>query len=187
MIRAGIGFSIINIFAFWKLIPFYSYLLIISLYYTLYIFDKGDNFENHGYYNFYGFTLIVSIATPILLFVSFIIKMLYKKLFKRVLYIIIPILVIFFICYMKYLSLLRCDGYHTGLNGVKIDDDPDKYSCFYDYPKKCYIDIFSPFMDYSRFAGDCKTIRDPKQQKKYFTYFLLNEKFYENTQDLDFP
>ena len=113
--------------------------------------------------------------------------MLYKKLFKRVLYIIIPILVIFFICYMKYLSLLRCDGYHTGLNGVKIDDDPDKYSCFYDYPKKCYIDILSPFMDYSRFIGDCKTIRDPKQQKKYFTYYLLDEKFYENTTRFGFP
>ena len=99
----------------------------------------------------------------------------------------IPILVIIFICYLKYLSLLRCDGYHIGLNGVKIDDDPKKYSCFYDYPKKCYIDILSPFMDYSRLAGDCKTIRDPKMQKTYFTYFLLDEKFYENTTRFGFP
>ena len=187
VIRAGIGFSIINIFVFWRLIPFYSYLLIISLYYTLYTFDKGDNFENHGYYNFYGFVLTTSIATPILLFVSFIINMLYKQLFKRILYIIIPLLVIFFICYMKYRSLLRCDGYHTGLNGVKIDDDPDKYSCFYDYPKKCYIDILSPFMDYSRFIGDCKTIRDLKEQKKYFSYYLLDHQFYEKTTRFGFP
>ena len=70
---------------------------------------------------------------------------------------------------------------------MKIDDDKDKYSCFYDYPKKCYIDILSPFMDYSSFAGNCKTIRSLKDQKKYFTYFLIKEKDYENTTRFGFP
>jgi hypothetical protein len=70
---------------------------------------------------------------------------------------------------------------------MKIDDNKEKYSCFYDYPKKCYIDIFSPFMDYSLFAGNCKTIRSLENQKKYFTYFLINEKDYENTTRFGFP
>ena len=53
-------------------------------------------------------------------------------------------------------------------------------NCFYDYPKNCY-------MDYYYFAGDCKTIRDLKQQKTYFTYFLIDEKNYINTTRFGFP
>ena len=70
---------------------------------------------------------------------------------------------------------------------MKIDDNKEKYSCFYDYPKTCYIDLLSPFMDFSSFAGNCKTIRSLKDQKKYFTYFLIEEKNYENTTKFGFP
>ena len=70
---------------------------------------------------------------------------------------------------------------------MKIDDNNDKYSCFYDYPKNCYIDILSPFMDYSAFAGNCKTIRSLENQKKYFTYFLIDEKDFVNTTKFGFP
>ena len=83
--------------------------------------------------------------------------------------------------------LFNCYGYHIGLNGMKIDDNKEKYSCFYDYPKTCYIDLLSPFMDFSSFAGNCKTIRSLKNQKKYFTYFLIEEKDYENTTKFGFP
>ena len=187
VLRAGISFSIILIFTIWKLIPFSIFLFIISLYYTLYIFDKSDNFENHGYYNFYGFTFTVLIVTPFLYYITYVIKLIYKKLYKHLLYILAPVLIILFILYLKYLSLLHCRGYHIGLNGQKIDDDPNKYSCFYDYPKKCYINLLSPFMDYSYFAGNCKTIRSLKDQKTYFTYFLIDEKDYENTTRFGFP
>jgi hypothetical protein len=54
---------------------------------------------------------------------------------------------------------------------MKIDDNNDKYSCFYDYPKNCYIDILSPFMDYSAFAGNCKTIRSLENQKNILLIF----------------
>ena len=67
--------------------------------------------------------------------------------------------------------LFNCYGYHIGLNGMKIDDNKEKYSCFYDYPKTCYIDLLSPFMDFSSFAGNCKTIRSLKNQKNILHIF----------------
>ena len=187
-LKASISFSIISVFTYWKLISFSNLLIISFTYITFYIFDHSDNFENHGYYNFYGFITLISIEIPLFLYISYISKFIKKKLFKQLGYLITPALVIFLIFYLKYKILKNCYRYNIGLNGVKIDDDPQKYSCFYDYPKKCYIDILSPFMDYSYYAGgDCKTIRDLKEQKRYFTYFLIDEKNYENTTKFGFP
>ena len=187
VLRAGFSYSIIITLAFWNLISLSNFFIISSAYLSLFIYDNDDNFVNHGYYNFYGFFFFVLIVTPILLYLTYIIKLILKKLYKKIFYSLIPILIIFLIIGIKYLFLLNCYGYHIGLNGMKIDDDKDKYSCFYDYPKKCYIDILSPFMDYSSFAGNCKTIRSLKDQKKYFTYFLIKEKDYENTTRFGFP
>ena len=187
ILRASISYSIIFILTFWKLIPFSYFLLITSMYFSLYLYDNGDNFEKHGYYNLYGFIFLCLIFSSIFLYLTYIIKLILIKSYKIICYILIPTLIIFSIFFIRYLFLLNCYGYHTGLNGMKIDDNKEKYSCFYDYPKKCYIDIFSPFMDYSLFAGNCKTIRSLENQKKYFTYFLINEKDYQNTTRFGFP
>ena len=187
ILKASISYSLIFILTFWQLLRFSYFLLITSMYFSLYLYDNGDNFEKHGYYNLYGFILFFLIFTSILLYLTYIIKLILIKSYKIICYILIPTLIIFLICFIKYLFLLNCYGYHTGLNGMKIDDNKEKYSCFYDYPKKCYIDIFSPFMDYSLFAGNCKTIRSLENQKQYFTYFLINEKDYENTTKFGFP
>ena len=187
ILKASISYSLIFILTFWQLIPFSYFLLITSMYFSLYLYDNGDDLEKHGYYNLYGFIFFFLIIASIMIYLTYIIKLILIKSYKRICYIIIPTLIIFLICFIKYLFLLNCYGYHTGLNGMKIDDNKEKYSCFYDYPKKCYIDIFSPFMDYSLFAGNCKTIRSLENQKKYFTYFLINEKDYENTTRFGFP
>ena len=187
ILKASISYSLIFILTFWQLIPFSYFLLVTSMYFSLYLYDNGDDLEKHGYYNLYGFIFFFLIIASILIYLTYIIKLILIKSYKRICYIIIPTLIIFLICFIKYLFLLNCYGYHTGLNGMKIDDNKEKYSCFYDYPKKCYIDIFSPFMDYSLFAGNCKTIRSLENQKKYFTYFLINEKDYENTTRFGFP
>ena len=187
VLRAGISFSIICVMAAWRLTHFSNLLLILSLYFTIFAYDHGDTFSNHGYYNFYGFNIVISVFIPLFLYLSYVGKLIFQKSFKRLLYVLTPVIFILFICYLRYLSLVKCSGYHIGLNGVKIDDNPDKYSCFYDYPKNCSIDLLSPFMDYSRIGGDCKTIRDLKEQKTYFTYFLIPEKKYENTTRFGFP
>ena len=187
VLKAGISYSIIFVLAFWNLISFSSFSVITSSYLALYIFDNDDNFENHGYYNFYGFFFVSLISIPILLYITYIIKLIIIKSYIKIFYILIPIIIILFIVFLKYMFLFNCYGYHIGLNGMKIDDNKEKYSCFYDYPKTCYIDLLSPFMDFSSFAGNCKTIRSLKNQKKYFTYFLIEEKDYENTTKFGFP
>ena len=187
ILRASISFSIISVYTFWQLISLSNYLIIISIYFTLFIFDHYDDFEKHGYYNFYAFIILNSIGVPLLIYLTCLVNLFYHKLFKHLLYCITPAIIIFIIFYIRYLFLLNCYGYNIGLNGVKIDDNPNKYSCFSDYPKNCYIDILSPFMDYSYHAGNCKTIRSLENQKKYFTYFLIEEKEYEKTTKFGFP
>ena len=187
VLKSGISYSLIFILAYWKLISPSNFFIITSTFLSLYLYDNGDNFENHGYYNFYGFIILIFLIIPVLLYITYIIKLILAKSYKMILCVLIPILINFLIVAIKYQYLLNCNGYHIGLNGMKIDDNKDKYSCFYDYPKKCYIDILSPFMDYSSFAGNCKTIRNLKEQKKYFTYFLIEEKDYKNTTRFGFP
>ena len=187
VLKAGISYSIIFVLAFWSLISFSAFSLVTSSYLALYIFDNDDNFANHGYYNFYGFFFVSLISIPILLYITYIIKLIIIKSYIKIFYILIPIIIILFIVFLKYMFLFNCYGYHIGLNGMKIDDNKEKYSCFYDYPKTCYIDLLSPFMDFSSFAGNCKTIRSLKNQKKYFTYFLIEEKDFEKTTKFGFP
>jgi hypothetical protein len=152
------------------------------------MFDNKDTFENHGYYSIYGFIMISLLGIPIVTYISYIIYFSRKKLYKHLAILLAPLIIICTVCYIRFLFLVNCYGYHIGLNGVKIDDDPTKYSCFYDYPKKCYIDILSPFFDYSPIAGrSCKTIRNLKKQKEYFTYFLIDNKKFENTTKFGFP
>ena len=67
ILRASISFSIISVYTFWKLISFSNYLIIISIYFTLFIFDHYDDFEKHGYYNFYAFIILNSIGVPLLI------------------------------------------------------------------------------------------------------------------------
>ena len=187
ILRASFSFSIISVLAYWKLISSSNYFLIVSIYLSLFIFDHYDNFENHGYYNFYAFLILTFLETLPLIYLSYIYKFIYQQLYRQLLYILTPLIVILTICYIRYKMLLNCYGYNIGLNGVKIDDNPNKYSCFSDYPKNCYIDILSPFMDYSFHAGNCKTIRSLEMQKTYFTYFLIEEDNYKNTTRFGFP
>ena len=147
VLKASISYSLIFILTIWRLLSFSYFLLITSMYYALYFHDHGDGFEKHGYYNMYGFILFFLIFSSILLYLTYIIKLILIKSYRTIGYILIPTLIIFLIFYIKYIFLVNCYGYHTGLNGMKIDDNKEKYSCFYDYPNNCYIDIFSPFME----------------------------------------
>ena len=74
VLKAGISYSIIFVLAFWSLISFSAFSLVTSSYLALYIFDNDDNFANHGYYNFYGFFFVSLISIPILLYITYIIK-----------------------------------------------------------------------------------------------------------------
>ena len=68
VLKASISYSLIFILTFWQLLPFSYFLLITSMYFSLYLYDNGDNFEKHGYYNLYGFIFFFLIFTSILLY-----------------------------------------------------------------------------------------------------------------------
>ena len=92
ILRASISYSIIFILTFWKLIPFSYFLLITSMYFSLYLYDNGDNFEKHGYYNLYGFIFLCLIFSSIFLYLTYIIKLILIKSYKIICYILIPTL-----------------------------------------------------------------------------------------------
>ena len=51
ILKSSICYSLIFILAFWKLLPLSYFIVITSVYLSLFIYDHNDNFENHGYYN----------------------------------------------------------------------------------------------------------------------------------------
>ena len=106
VLRAGISFSIICVLTIWRLTHFSNLLLIVSLYLTIYAYDHEDNFYKHGYYNFYGFNIVISVFIPLFFYLSYVGKLIYQKLFKQLLYVLTPVVFTLFICYLRYLSFI---------------------------------------------------------------------------------
>ncbi len=68
ILKASISYSLIFILTFWQLIPFSYFLLVTSMYFSLYLYDNGDDLEKHGYYNLYGFIFFFLIIASILIY-----------------------------------------------------------------------------------------------------------------------
>ena len=100
-------------------------------------------------------------------------------------------MILFFISfYVFYVIIVDCSYWNKGLNNIEIDNDKNKYSCAIRSPKKCYMNAFLNFFDFSKMIEyNCDS---PKYQSTFFETlenytFYYDSIFDDNVSVLNFP
>jgi len=115
-----------------------------------YTYSHGQDFHDHGLYNFLGYIIIVFIIM-IVLFPFNIIIYVNKNKKKKALYLYLPFLIFFFFFFFFVMRpKLSCKDWSKGLNDTYIDNDPKKYGCQIKIPKICFYNIGTYFLDISK-------------------------------------
>ena len=96
---------------------------------------------------------------------------------------------IIFINILIYISIQKeyyCKDWAKGLNNTFINNNKNIYPCSINIPKeKCLIDIFSPFLDFSKFLNiNCK---NRNKNEKYLLMSISNLKNLTNINKIGYP
>jgi len=118
--------------------------------FIFYKYSHGDEFYDHGFFNFLGHNLIIIISL-ILIFPFNILIYLIKIKNKSLIFIYLAIIIFLFFIYINYFhSILSCKEWPKGLNNTFIENDKNKYGCEIKIPKICPYKIGSYFLDISK-------------------------------------
>ena len=155
---------IIQLIIFKKISKLHIIHIIVS--FTLfYCYSHGMDFENHGYFNFFLYFIIVAILTSIMAPFNLIIFCMPKIKNKKLFFIYLGALCFFAILFYFYLFNYKtnCSDWSKGLNNTYIDNNTKKYGCQIQIPTKCSYKIFKYVQDYTKLSGkNCKSLNNKK-------------------------
>ena len=150
-----------------------------------YNYSHGDEFYDHGFFNFLGHNLIVIISL-ILIFPINILIYLIKKNNKALIFIYLTFLIIIFFLYIQVFHFnLNCKDWARGLNNTYIENNIKIYGCEIKIPKICPYKIGSYFLDMSKIYN-VKCGEDLSGRKKTIKY-AKSPYINENTTRFGYP
>ena len=131
------------------------YIPIIS--YLLYFVDNGSDLSHHGSYN--KMIFYVLFCAFFVLFIYFcLIKYIYRN--YRIIFVSLTLSLIWIIIYTNIKIRKNCDTWYNGLNGIKLENNPNFDKCKIVQPKKCWINLLDGIFDVSRILNeDCNNFR----------------------------
>ena len=146
------------------IIPAYAYIV--------HFYDTGGDLIHHGAYNKIIFYFLI-IFIGIILSILYLLFTLYTKNYKIIFWSIISFF-LFCIIFTRYKVSHGCINWANGLNGLRIENDPERDKCYFPSPKKCWINMIDGIFDVSRIIGEtCETFR--KDEKKELYKLLSND------------
>ena len=133
---------------------------IIITFITFYCYSHGMVFENHGYYNFILFFVLVAVMTVIMAPFDIMKYCMERnkntKLLLKYLFSFLCLSILFYFYLFNYKS--NCSDWSKGLNNTYIENNTTKYGCQIRIPTKCTYKIFKYVQDFTKFSGkDCKS------------------------------
>ena len=152
---------------------------------NIYIYSHGQEFFDHGFFNFLGFLIIIIIT--MLLFLPFTIFIYLIKIKNKIfvfLYLSFLIFLFFFYIYFIHINL-SCKDWPKGLNNTYIDNNKTIYGCQIKIPKYCPYKIGSYFLDISKITNN-KCRGDLSGKEKTFE-FSNSPYINENTTRFGYP
>ena len=163
-----IGYSKIHLFS------------ILLIYVILFLIDHKDKIQQHGFYNFIGFTLTTLFFIILLCLIQFL-SYLYKKhnYFMLIIFLIAG-LSIFISSKIFKINNFNCNNWERGLNNSFIDNLSKDYPCYIKIPKphSCYLAEIGPYFDFTtKYRPSCLDKKIMKFEK---------EKFFKNFENLNF-
>ena len=137
---------------FYKLLSKLHIIHFLLIFLAFYRYSNGNNFEDHGYYNFVYFFIITFLIIILIIPLNFFVYIMKngKKmnyLFKIILSLIMFIYSCFFFIYSKGSN---CDDWGKGLNSTSIINNNSIYGCQIQFPKKCSYKLFYFFQDFTK-------------------------------------
>ena len=141
---------------------------IIFSFVLFYLYSHGLDFEDHGYFNFKGYLILLIIFIILFSPINALIYLIQKKKNKIIILIyfvfLISILILINILYNIY--KIDCINWPKGLNNTFLDNNSTKYGCQIIFPNRCPYNIFKNFLDYTKFTGkNCQKFNiDAKQR-----------------------
>ena len=146
------------------------YIPIIS--YLLYFVDNGSDLSHHGSYN--KMIFYVLFCAFFVLFIFFcLIKYIYRN--YRIIFVSLTLSLIWIIIYTNIKIRKNCDTWYNGLNGIKLENNPNFDKCKIVQPKKCWINLLDGIFDVSRILNeDCNNFRGGEKIEllKYLPHLL---------------
>ena len=143
---------------------------IILFFILFYSYSHGLDFENHGYFNFKGYFILLIILFIIFLPINVLIYLIQKNKNKKKLIIFIYTIILIFILilinilYNKYTT--DCSDWPKGLNNTFLEYNSTKYGCQIIFPSRCPYPVFKNILDYTKFVGkECKKFGIDAKQK----------------------
>ena len=160
---------------------------IIIILITFFKYSHGQNFYDHGYYNFFFYIFLLSIMTIAFLPIDIFI-IIFKRIKKSVKLIIIYFLLILFAFIFLSTSKKVCDDWPKGLNNTSIENDKSKYGCQIQIPKLCLYKSFEYFQDYTMLTRKkCKNNKNGKEQKKKLLKLSKSPYINKNVKRIGYP
>ena len=136
-------------------------------------YNHGMDFEDHGYFNFFFYFIIVGIFNLLMLPLDIFIYCLKKDNNKKLVLIYLGLFLLFGFIIYNYLFNYKsnCSEWPKGLNDTFLENNSSKYGCQIKFPKTCAYKVFDFIQDYSKIRGyDCKTLNDIKIKEKLFKF-----------------
>ena len=150
--------------------------------YLLYFVDNGSDLSHHGSYN--KMIFYVLFCAFFVLFIFFcLIKYIYRN--YRIIFVSLTLSLIWIIIYTNIKIRKNCDTWYNGLNGIKLENNPNFDKCKIVQPKKCWINLLDGIFDVSRILNeDCNNFRGGEKMEllKYLpplNYTWLNESHFD--------
>ena len=165
---------------------------IILFFILFYSYSHGLDFENHGYFNFKGYFILLIILFIIFLPINVLIYLIQKNKNKKKLIIFIYTIILIFILilinilYNKYTT--DCSDWPKGLNNTFLEYNSTKYGCqIIDAKQKILKLSNSPFINDSvNLIGYTLTNKDPICNLDFIDTDNIIEKFFlKNLVDME--
>ena len=134
---------------FYKIITKLHLIHIAITCFYFYKYSHGRDFDDHGYFNIFGF---ISLFIIILLFLfPFNIIIYLKKKIKYLFFFIFIFIINLFLFYsLTKFGFLNCDDWPKGLNNTYINNDKSIYDCQIMIPKICPYKFGKYFLDLTK-------------------------------------
>ena len=159
---------------------------IIIVFIFFFNYSHGLNFDDHGYFNFFYYCVLISLFSTILMPFDYILKQ--KKANNIIKIIIIYLQIIIYSNYFLSNSQKNCNDWGKGLNNTFIENDSSKYGCQIQFPKLCIYKILGYFQDYSKLLRkNCKNYKNGKLLRSKILKNSLSSYINDKTTRIGYP
>ena len=177
--------SILLQLIFFKIIPKIHSIHFIIVFIFFFNYSHGMTFDDHGYFNFIFYFIIIGVIIFILFPFDLLIYNFKGK--KRIIIILIYTCIFIMTICIIMIGGANCSEWPKGLNNTYIDNNITKYGCQIQIPNRCMYKILGFVQDYTKIGGKNCTLINNKKLKDLILKFTTSPFINSSSYSFGFP